>query len=127
MTSPLTTIMNSIFYQKDDISKTEEFKKAYVPHVVNNCVANCPDTIFYAALISLYPDIPAETHYKYLLYSIRKKRRYGKWFKKSEKSDTIECIKEYYNVRTQVALMYLPHLSTENLENIKKMLNKGGT
>ena len=64
--------------------------------------------------------------YHYLLNTVRAyKRPFQKW----QKRDTIEnldAVKEYYNYSNEKAKDALSLLSTAQIEEIKKSLNKGG-
>lgn len=122
----LTDILNSVNHNKKDLSGEEDFSKQYVPYVVNKCIANCKDTIYYAETISRYSRvIPLEYQYKYYLYSLRPKKRYGKWFKKPKADKTIKAICEYYQVSTKVAEEYRKLLTDDQLEVILKYTYKG--
>lgn len=122
----LTDIMNSINYKKNDLSGEEDFEKNYVPYVVNKCVANCKDTVFYAETISRYANIiPIEYQYKYYLYSLRPKRRFGKWFKKPKEDKIIKAIQEYYEVSERIAKEYKTLLTPEQIDIILEYTFKG--
>lgn len=123
----LTDLMNSINYKKNDLSNESDFEKEYNPYIINKCVANCRDTLFYAANISKYSNqIPKKYQYLYYLHSLRPKKRFGKWFKKPKESDTIKAVKEFYSVSSKVAEEYLELLNEEQIAIILQKTNKGG-
>lgn len=123
----LTDLMNSINFKKNDLSEDPDFEKNYNPYVINKCVANCRDTLFYAANISKYSNqVPKQYQYYYYLHSLRPKKRFGKWFKKDKESDNIKAIKEYYHVNSKIAEEYLKLLSDEQIAIIIQETNKGG-
>lgn len=120
--------MNSINWKKNDLTKSDfDFEKDYSPYVINKCVANSQDTVFYSSTISRYSwIIPKKYQYLYYLHSLRPKRRFGAWFKKGKEED-LKNIQEYYNVSERIAEEYLELLTTEQLQAIGKKLFKGGT
>jgi hypothetical protein len=63
--------------------------------------------------------------YDYLINRIRPKKRFKKWDKKQD-NENIEIIKEYYRCNNDKARVTLSLLSEQQLDIIKKKLNKGG-
>ncbi|SUZ79103.1 uncharacterized protein METZ01_LOCUS31957 [marine metagenome] len=62
----------------------------------------------------------------YLLYSIRKKKRFSKWAK-SEKLERIETIKQYFNYSNQKAKDASDIISDNQYNEIKQAFEQGGT
>lgn len=97
----------------------------------NNILSKHKDTIFYVNEINKYP-VTDQMHYNYLFDSIRKYKRYAKSETKEEKkkrekeAELISLISEYYKynkLRTKEALKVL---SADDIEYIRRKLNKGG-
>lgn len=63
--------------------------------------------------------------YQFLLHSLRKKKRFSPWLRQ-EKIDNIELIKQYYGYSNEKAQQALKILTPDQIEYIKKKLNKGG-
>ena len=63
--------------------------------------------------------------YDYLINRIRPKKRFKKWDKKQD-NENIEIIKEYYRCNNDKARVTHSLLSEQQLDIIKKKLNKGG-
>ena len=61
----------------------------------------------------------------YLLNTIRKKKRFSKWHK-AEKSELLEIVMEFYGYSIKRAKEVLPLLTTEDIEQMKIVLDKGG-
>lgn len=102
----------------------------------NSALSNHMDTLFYSNAMNLLPDVSDQMHYDYLFNSVRKIKRYGK--KKTdldkrierehkEEQEKIALIQEYYKYNQARAREALRILTKENLETIRKKIEKGGT
>lgn len=119
---------NSIL-DKKPLVWNEEVETEYPSFFVNKALSQHLDCILYANEINLHSrTLDARLQYDYLFYSIRKiKRKFRKWAKaKSDKGDLTKLIAEYYNVSYQKARIYLDILTTEQLKEINKVMDKGG-
>jgi hypothetical protein len=66
-----------------------------------------------------------DMQYKYLLYTIPKRKRFSPYIKKNN-FENLELVKQYYGYNTEKALDALKLLSKEQLLYIKQKLNVGG-
>lgn len=120
---------------KDTIPAILQTKKAvitidnerdYVPFVVNRALSQHMDCIMQANQMNMNPSTDNLLQFHYLLNTIRSyKRPFQKWHKREE-SENLEVIKEYYNYSNEKAKEALLVLSNDQLDEIKKNLNKGG-
>ena len=97
--------VKSINYQKQDLLEDDldgELEKEYVPYIVNRALSFTPDTIINANEINQRPFVDKKLQYHYLLNSVRKKNRYGKWIK-NETLEKIDIIQQYYVYNIQKA------------------------
>jgi len=117
--------VNAINFTKKDIMVDDLAEKAYAPFMVNRSLSYFPDTIFAANEMNRYHQIDNRLQFDFLINIIRKRKRFSKWDKKKIDGD-IELIKEYYGYNEQKALQVLPLLSPEQIEIIRKKVNKGG-
>ena len=105
---------------------TSENERDYVPFVVNRSMSFHLDMVMAANEMNMNPSTDNLLQYHYLLNTVRAyKRPFQKW----QKRDTIEnldAVKEYYNYSNEKAKDALSLLSTAQIEEIKKSLNKGG-
>lgn len=116
-------IINSITYNKKPlIDETSE--KMYDAFMVNKGLSFFKDTIFHAQEMNINYHLDAKLQYDYLFNSIRKQKRYSKWFKK-EKDDDIEAVKRYFKYGYRKAQEACTILSKEQLQYIKEKV-KGG-
>jgi len=126
---------NSINSGKEQLKLNEqEFK--YNQWRTNSSLSNYVDTLLYVNEMNMYHFITNQMHYDYLFNSVRKSKRYGK--KKTEKdkqlerqikeeNEKISLIQEYYKYNRTKSKEILNVLSDEQLNYIRKRLEKGGT
>ena len=69
-------------------------------------------------------DIDQQIEKQYNPY-IRKNKRFSKWHK-AEKSELLEIVMEFYGYSIKRAKEVLPLLTTEDIEQMKIVLDKGG-
>lgn len=122
----LKDILKSINQTKDTDLIDEYNQSDYPAWVVNRSFSFYPDTILQANEMNLRPHTPRVMQYKYLLNGVRKKNRYSPWLK-SKVSPEVQLIKEYYGYSTRKAKEVLPMFTQEHLEELKLLLDKGGT
>jgi hypothetical protein len=72
-----------------------------------------------------YHFLPNNMQYHFLLNIVRKKKRFAKWMK-AEKLKDLDYVKEYYGYSNEKAKTALSILTKDDIEHIKKSLNKGG-
>ena len=70
--------------------------------------------------------LPKRMQFHYLINSIRIKKRFGgKWLSQTKLKD-LELVKEYYGYSNAKAKEALSLLSSDQIDNIKLSLRKGG-
>lgn len=105
---------------------TSENERDYVPFVVNRALSYHIDCIMQANQMNIHPSTDNLLQYHYLLNTIRSyKRPFQKWHKKEE-NDNLEAIKEYFQYSNEKARDALNILTNDQLNEIKKSLQKGG-
>lgn len=128
MTDPFE-YLNSINYTKKDMmtgtENDELAEQGYKPFLINRGLSMHPDTIMYANDMNIKSHIDNKLQYQYLLNSVRPKKRFGKWVKRVS-SDDVEAVQEYFQYNDEHALMAASLLSSEQLQEIKEKLSKGG-
>lgn len=108
--------LNSVLSNKIDLMKNG--RTDYNPWMVNRGVSMHVDTIFYAMLINMYPQLPNLLQYKYLLNIIKARKRYsGKW-PVSKKSDELKVVQRAYGMNRKNALEALKILNDEELRQL---------
>ena len=69
--------------------------------------------------------LPKKLQYDFLLNSVKPRKRFSAWARK-DSIDYLEVVKEYYGYNDDKALQALRVLTKDQLDHIKKVLNKGG-
>ena len=115
--------LNSINFNKEDL--TEEIS-SYPPYIVNRCLSGHLDCILFANEMNLNHHLDKDMQYKFLLNSLRKRKRFSPWIKK-EKIKDLECVKSYYGYSNEKALQALKILNKEQINFIRQRLDFGGT
>jgi len=117
-------IVNSINTKKH-IEWDEEADKAYVSFVVNRSLSYFRETVIAANEMNRYHHLDSKLQYHFLINIIRKGKRFSKWIK-PEKANDIEVVKEYYGYSNEKASQALALLSSEQVNYLRKKVNKGG-
>jgi hypothetical protein len=121
----LKDILKSINLTKD-ADLIDSFNESdYPAWVVNRAMSFYPDTILQVNEMNQRANLSKKLQYKYLLGAVRKKNRYSPWLKSKVDHDVV-VIKEYYGYSTRKAKEVLPMFNTEQLEELKLLLDKGG-
>lgn len=122
MTKTPFDFLNSISYTKEDLNDHIEDYNAFM---INKGLSMYGDTILFANEMNLYHQLPPKVQYLYLISSIVKKKRYGKW-PKADKNEDVDLISTYYNINRRKALDYLKFLTEQQKEEIKSQMVTGG-
>lgn len=100
-------------------------EKSYSPFMTNRALSYHLDTIGVANEMNIRHEAEALPQFEYLLNTVRPKKRFAKWVKKENDQD-LSVVKEYYGYNDAKALQTLSILTSEQLEIIRKTLEKGG-
>lgn len=123
----LGDFLNSINHDKKPLlDGDEKAEKLYPPYVVNRCLSFFADTIFHANVVNCHWMADKKMQFDFYRLSIRKKKRFSPWVKKEEDLD-IELIKSAYGYTEQKAREVLNILRPEDLQQIRKAMDTGGT
>jgi len=119
-------IIPSILQTKKNVFVDEMDYRDYKPYIVNRSLSYHMDCILYVNEMNVYCSIDPDMQYQYLLNTIRSmKRKFQPW-QKSEVDKDIECVKEYFGYSNEKAKEALRILTTEQIEEIKNIVEKGG-
>src|SRR6056300_1777847 len=117
--------LNSINWTKKNIMKDDIDEKAYNPFLVNRTLSYFQDTIAYANIMNQYHHLDNRLQYEFYINIIRQRKRFSKWIK-PETSEDIEVIMEYYGYSNEKARQALPLLSSQQLQQLRQKVDKGG-
>jgi len=100
-------------------------ERGYEPYLTNKSLSYHQDSIFHANLMNSYGFLDKKLQYEFLLNSLRKRKRFAKWHKKTE-DVSIELIMEYFGYGRSEAMQALRVLTDDQVAMIEKYLDKGG-
>ena len=123
----LKDYLNAINQNKKDLMDSEDefWEKKYPAYIVNKALSAFPDTIVYANEMNLLCHLDKRLQFQFFLNSIRPKKRFSKWLR-STKIKNLEYVKEYYGYNNEKARQALDILDDEQIEHIKRIINRGG-
>ena len=116
---------NAINYTKKDIMIDDIAEKAYSPYMVNRQLSYFPDTVLAANEMNRNHHIDNRLQFNFFINIVRKRKRFSKWFKPELISD-LEVVKKYYGYSNEKARQVLTLLSTEQINELKNKVAKGG-
>lgn len=125
MKPTLSQYLYSINQSKKSIIEDAESENAYPAFIVNKCLSSFLDTILFSNQINLNSHIDKKLQYDFFINSISPRKRFSPWEKKTS-IDCLDAVKEYYGYNNDKALQALRILSKEQLDQIKRLVNKGG-
>lgn len=126
MSFDLGKFLKSINYDKNYLIENEEDMSSYVPFLINRSMSYFPDTLWYAVEIAKYGGCTNSLHYIYWLESVKKRKRFSKWYK-PKKENMIEIIQKIYKVNRFKATEYMACMNENQLkhvENVYKSMNQ---
>lgn len=122
MSDPFTFI--KAINKKTDVENVDD----YAPYITNHTFSAFPDTVLLANELNRFPDLPKQMQYDFYYHAVKKGNRFSKWLKKS-KNDTLENIQmlqSHYGYSERKAQQTLDILTDDQLEYIRKQMDKGG-
>jgi len=126
MKPELKDYLYTINQSKKNIVKGDpEAEKAYPPFIVNKCLSSFVDTILYANEMNKNTHLSKRLQYDFFINSLKPRKRFTPWLRK-ETLEEIELVKQYYGYSHNKALEAVRILTKEDLNYIRKILNKGG-
>ena len=118
--------LNSINHTKENlIADDPSAISSYPPYIVNRCLSGTVDSILFANEMNLHPDIDKDMQYNFLLYTLRKRKRFSPWLKKEQIED-LDLVKTHYGYSNDKARVALTLLTNTQLEYIRNKHEKGG-
>lgn len=117
--------LNAINTSKKDIMVDDLVEKQYPAFMVNRGLSYFPDTILYANEMNRYHHLDNRLQFDFLINTIRKQKRFSKWHK-TESSEDVDAIKEYYGYSNEKARQTLSVLTQDQIIELKQKVYKGG-
>ena len=116
---------NAINYTKKNIMVDDITEKSYSSYMINRQLSYLPDTVLAANEMNRNHHLDNRLQFDFFINIIRKRKRFSKWFKPEQISD-LETIKQYYGYSNEKARQVLTLLSTEQINELKNKVVKGG-
>jgi hypothetical protein len=101
-------------------------EKSYNAFLTNRALSYHHDTVGLANEMNRRSNLDQKLQYEFLLNTVRPKKRYAKWDKKEDHGD-LAAIKEYFEYGDIKATQALAVLTDDQIIEIRKRLEKGGT
>ena len=117
--------INSINYTKKDIMTDDLIEKDYNPFLTNRSLSYFVDSVIFANEMNKNPHLDNRLQFHFFINTIRKRKRFSKWLK-PKTEDEVEAIKIYYGYSNEKARQAINLLTSEQVKDIKKKVNKGG-
>ena len=119
--------LGSINTGKEYLMNDATSEKEYVPFMINRGLSLFADTCLFANEMNMRSDTPKKMQYDFYYYGVPKKKRFSKWPKKEEKLDEVKALAEHMNISYEKAKVYLSILNPTQIEEIRNLLDMGGT
>jgi hypothetical protein len=125
MSNPFDYV-NEILYGKKNLIVDEATEKDYSPFLVNRALSYHYDCILYANEMNQRHFLDKKCQNSFLINTVRsRKRPFAKWVK-SEKSEDLECVKQFFHYSDTKAKEVLRLLSDEQIQKLKEQTGIGG-
>jgi len=103
----------------------EYHESDYKQRVINKGLSYFIDSILYVNEVNQRHYLTNKQHYDYLFNSLRKKKRFSKWHKKTP-VDNVSLVMQTYKYNQQRAEEALKLLSDEQISALQKKFERGG-
>lgn len=121
--------LNSINFTKENIiedsDNPELMEKLYAPFLMNKGLSNFIDTIYLANEMNKRSSIDKKLQYDFLINTVRKRKRFGKWHKPL-RDENLDVVMSYYDYSYDKASQVVDLLTDDQLNTIRKSMSKGG-
>ena len=117
--------LNSINFTKENLIEDPDMISSYPPYIVNRCLSGHLDTVLFANEMNKYSNLDKDMQYSFLLYTLRKRKRFSPWLKK-EQVDDLDLVKKHYGYSNEKAKVAVSLLTKTQIEQIRNKHDMGG-
>tara|TARA_R110002126_G_scaffold58127_1_gene153648 strand:- start:23 stop:418 length:396 start_codon:yes stop_codon:yes gene_type:complete len=121
--------LNAVNFNKDNIiedsDNPELAESLYPPFLVNRGLSYFTDTILYANEMNIRHHCDHKLQFDFFLNTIRKRKRFSKWFKK-EQDENLDIIMSHYDYSYEKAKQVISLFSEQQIQQMRDMRFKGG-
>lgn len=100
-------------------------ESGYNPFLTNKSLSYHQDAILHSNEMNMYGFLDNKLQYEFLLNSLRKRKRFAKWHKKSE-DETVDLVMNYFGYGRSEAIQAINVLTNEQIEHIRNAFDRGG-
>ena len=112
--------------KKNLLDVNPELEKEYPPFIVNKCLGSFTDAILFANEMNKNAHLPKKLQYDFLINTLKPRKRFTPWIRK-QTLEELELVKQYFGYSQDKALQALRILTKDNIDEIRKALDTGGT
>ena len=94
-------------------------------YIINRCLSGHLDTVLFANEMNKYSNLDKDLQYAFLLYTLRKRKRFSPWLKKEQVND-LDLVKKHYGYSNEKAKVALTLLTKTQIEHIRNKHDMGG-
>ncbi len=127
MSNPFDYI-NAINFGKDVMSGTDNdelAEKGFNPFLTNRQFSYFNDTVHIANEMNRFAHLDNKLQFDFYINIVRPRKRFTKW-SKTEHHEDLEAVAQYYGYSYEKARQIIKVLTSDEIEEIKKQLEKGG-
>ena len=106
-------------------SGDDQWENKYLPFLINRNFSNFQDSLMQAQEMNIHHTADHKMQFDFLLNSIRPRKRFSKWHKKTVHND-FETVKQYYGYNNKKTEQALAILTKDQIGYIRESMNKGG-
>ena len=118
--------LNSINFTKENlIADDPSAISSYPPYIVNRCLSGAVDSVLFANEINMNAHADKDMQYAFLLYTLRKRKRFSPRLKKEQVAD-LDLVKKHYGYSNEKAKVALNLLTKTQLEYFRNKHDMGG-
>ena len=117
--------LNSINFTKENLIEDPDAISSYPPYIINRCLSGHLDTVLFANEMNKYSNIAKDLQYSFLLYTLRKRKRFSPWLKK-EQIENLDLVKKHYGYSNEKARIAVNLLTKTQIEHIRNKHDMGG-
>lgn len=106
--------------ENDDLAE-----KGYKPYITNRSLSYFPDSILASNEMNSNGHLDSRLQYEFFINILRPQKRFAKW-SKTEHHDDLEVVAQYFGYSYEKARVVMDILSSQEIKEIKRRLEKGG-
>ena len=119
-------ILPSILKTKKSVINDSVDEKDYNPYLVNKALSYHIDCIFYVNEMNMNYGLDSKMQYQFYMESIRSMNRKFQPWQKNVNPKELDVVKEFFGYSNAKAKEALKILSDEDIDTIRKKIDKGG-